>query len=167
MWTHDSSPPILFTLITTAVSVYQDEKCAENIKWLIQDTTTIFNSRKRLSAHKEVHKEADKEYNCEICGKVGKNGKFGYKTHKNITHGKKDKPCQYCQKCFNTDSQVAKHIAAVHIKPVLCNVCPKRFATKERLDCHVNSHHLGKFGDRHGNLNHISKVLCEGFISTF
>ena len=107
-------------------------------------------SKRQLSIHKQRHKEADKEYNCEICGKVGKRGIFGYRNHKKISHGKKDKPCQYCQKCFNTAKQVAKHIRAVHIKPVLCNVCPKRFATKERLDCHVNSHHLGKLGDRHG-----------------
>ena len=103
----------------------------------------VLNSRKRLSDHKQVHKEADKEYNCEICGKVGKNGKLGYRYHKQFAHGKKDKPCQYCQRFFNTDTQVARHIEKVHIKPVLCNACPKRFATKALLDYHVNSQHLG------------------------
>ena len=110
----------------------------------------VLVSKKQLSVHKHRHREADKEYNCEICGKVGKRGIFGYRLHKKLAHGKKDKPCQYCQRCFNTDNQVVRHIEAVHIKPVLCNVCPKRFATKALLDCHVNSQHLGKFGDRYG-----------------
>ena len=119
----------------------EDVKCDECGRVLI--------SKRQLSIHKRRHREADKEYNCEICGKVGKRGIFGYRLHKKFSHGKKDKPCQYCQRCFNTDSQVAKHIAAAHIKPMLCNVCPKRFATKALLDYHVNSQHLGTFGDRY------------------
>ena len=119
----------------------EDVTCNECGKVLI--------SKRHLSIHKQRHKEADKEYNCEICGKVGKNGKFGYRTHKNIAHGKKDKPCQYCQRCFNTDVQVARHVEQIHIKPELCNACPKRFATKALLDYHVNSQHLGTFGDRY------------------
>ena len=119
----------------------EDVTCDECGKVLI--------SKRHLSIHKQRHKEADKEYNCEICGKIGKNGKFGYRTHKNIAHGKKDKPCQYCQRCFNTDVQVARHVEQIHIKPELCNACPKRFATKALLDYHVNSQHLGTFGDRY------------------
>lgn len=86
-----------------------------------------YTLRKHLN---EVHPV---DIKCDVCGKEF-NGMYHFQIHK-LIHGERLLQCQYCPKKFCTALSVKRH-EDVHIKPVKCDKCDYRCASKKILKFH-------------------------------
>ena len=69
-----------------------------------------------LKVHIETVHEKKKAFWCEICQK-GISAKRAYEDHLASHSEKKEKICSICQKAFKTQTNVNRHVKAMHKKP--------------------------------------------------
>ena len=116
----------------------------------------FFRTPSGLSQHKVTHRPPDKvPWPCDQCERVCAT-KAQLASHKKHSHDKK--PCTFCGKMF-TKHRMKEHVNSVHteehLKPFICQVCCKGFATQERLNTHMNIHT--------GNKPFVCKYCGRGF----
>ena len=128
------------------------------------------NNHKRKSHYKGPPRPVQK-LPCEHCGKVCINRK-SLKDHLQ-THNKE--PCVVCGKLI-TNRQMDRHMKVNHtedhLKPFICDICHKGFATGPKFKTHMNIHtgekpyvckYCGKgFGDK-GNCRMHERTAHEGY----
>ncbi|XP_045783370.1 gastrula zinc finger protein XlCGF26.1-like isoform X2 [Maniola jurtina] len=95
-----------------------------------------------------VHKESNRVYSCEPCGKVYRT-KTGLSSHMALKHSEaKPAYCVTCDLNFITESSLRHHLktASRHIsdkdKKFTCNECDAKFLTKKLLQEHIDWVHL-------------------------
>jgi KRAB domain-containing zinc finger protein len=96
-----------------------------------------FKTSSILSLHHKVHQDRK---TCDICHKQITASSFQYhmKTHELKKHEKKFE-CQVCQKKFFTKQLLRCHSKS-HEKPFECDLCGHRVAFKQNLRRHINVH---------------------------
>jgi hypothetical protein len=94
-------------------------------------------SRISLNGHKMVHQP---KKTCEICQKSYSAGSYPYhiKTHEMKKQEKKFE-CQVCQKKFFT-KQLLNYHKKTHEKPFECDLCRHQIARKDIMKYHLNKH---------------------------
>ena len=118
---------------------------------LCEDCGKVFHSLSGIYHHIKTTHEAPGSFPCDKCDRIfdHKNALAG---HKKNVHNKL--PCTFCGKLF-PGYRLKVHINAVHteehLKPFLCQVCQKGFATEGRLNDHMNIHT--------GNRPHVSILV--------
>ena len=118
---------------------------------LCEDCGKVFHSLSGIYHHIKTTHEAPGSFPCDKCDRIfdHKNALAG---HKKNVHNKL--PCTFCGKLF-PGYRLKVHINAVHteehLKPFLCQVCQKGFATEGRLNDHMNIHT--------GNRPHVSTYI--------
>ena len=121
---------------------------------LCEDCGKVFHSLSGIYHHIKTTHEAPGSFPCDKCDRIfdHKNALAG---HKKNVHNKL--PCTFCGKLF-PGYRLKVHINAVHteehLKPFLCQVCQKGFATEGRLNDHMNIHT--------GNRPHVSILVKVG-----
>lgn len=113
-----------------------------------------FRLKASMLIHKRIH-DNNEAFHCDHCSRIFKS-KSGIKKHmvKHSTANKPRKPrtpairpglaCQYCEKRFNTKTQVTTHENQLHTneRPFQCCHCPKRFVSIGILNAHEKTHTL-------------------------
>ena len=106
------------------------------------------NSQAALNQHvKTVHSDLSDciSYSCEICGKIVKT-KPHLKRHV-LTHNPPTVPCPICDKMFNHQKNVVRHIKTIHTfdeqkkyQCEICYICGESFPSMKLLGFHFKDH---------------------------
>ena len=112
----------------------------------------VYSTRKALKEHKNKAHDPSQQLPCDKgCDKVFHN-KVTLKDHIRQVHSKK--PCTICGKMFN-EQMLKNHMNSIHtedhLKPFICHICHKGFASKQHLNTHINIHT--------GMKPHVCKIL--------
>jgi len=106
----------------------------------------VFLDRRTLATHKKyIHFEKSKKPTCPFCNK-----KFNYAVGltNHLRSHTKEKPCfcLQCDKCFSTESDLYRHVRAIHKneKKYKCTECSKEFNDKCQLNKHILVHSNGR-----------------------
>ena len=106
-----------------------------------------FSQKAFLQNHKyQNHKSVLQEkFKCGLCNHIFYKAEF-LKMHLENLHGQYQKPvksyhqCDFCIKCFASETQVKEHISKVH-QQYICKVCFKVFKEFPEVEAHIKSEH--------------------------
>ena len=133
----------------------------------------VYSTRKALKEHKNKAHDPSQQLPCDKgCDKVFHN-KVTLKDHIRQVHSKK--PCTICGKMFN-EQMLKNHMNSIHtedhLKPFICHICHKGFASKQHLNTHMNIHtgvkphvckYCGKGFADSGNMRMHERTTHEGY----
>ena len=124
-------------------------------KFICQECGKVFIRKCSIDNHmKQVHAPQG-NWPCEHCGKTFQT-EFKLKIHVEDTHNKQQ--CTFCGALLAA-RRMKNHVLAnhteEHLKPFICQICRKGFATQEKLGNHMNIHTGNKPWAYHGHPTHI------------
>ena len=94
-----------------------------------------------LNSHKFTHQNG--KHSCEHCGKIFKTP-HSFKVHVKTVHSTEFRySCEKCDFKTNRNEQLKLHVMQKHdesLKPFMCELCEKKFATKQLLERHAETH---------------------------
>ncbi|XP_073812579.1 uncharacterized protein isoform X22 [Musca autumnalis] len=102
-----------------------------------------YNTRALMLMHVlNMHKRADMEHRCDICGHVS-SSPSAYYQHKRFKHDpEKRHKCSVCEKAFKTPSQLKQHTAThTGVSLFVCNYCPMTFKHNSNRFTHMRRMH--------------------------
>ncbi|XP_028301530.1 axoneme-associated protein mst101(2)-like isoform X2 [Gouania willdenowi] len=99
-----------------------------------------FSCSAALEKHVSMH-YLYRPFTCKLCGKCYPNSK-AFKRHDRVHRNGRIHVCPQCGKGFVYRYGLAKHIRMVHsrIKPFVCQICNKSYATRQDVESHTRSH---------------------------
>ena len=116
-------------------------------------TRGVFKTKEHGIKKKEIQ---DRKYRCKICGASVK-GARALTKHHHKEHG--ILYCDHCQKAFNNQRSLAKHLYTHKSLKFKCNRCGKAFPFKSQLTTHRISHHKPTHKCMHGKCDRTFKNI--------
>ena len=121
----------------------------------------VFKTKEHGIKKKEVQ---NRKYRCKICG-ASVEGARALTKHHQKEHG--ILYCDHCQKAFNNQRSLAKHLYTHKTLNYKCNKCGKAFPFKSQLTTHRISHHKPTHKCMHGkcdrtfkNIGDLNRHVC-------
>ena len=116
-------------------------------------TRGVFKTKEHGIKKKEVQ---DRKYRCKICG-ASVEGARALTKHHQKDHG--ILYCDHCQKAFNNQRSLAKHLYTHKTLKFKCNKCGKAFPFKSQLTTHRISHREATHKCMHGKCDRTFKNI--------
>ena len=117
------------------------------------NTRGVFRTKEHGIKKKEVQ---DRKYKCRICS-ASVEGARGLTKHHRKEHG--ILYCDHCQKAFNNQRSLAKHLYTHKTLKFKCNKCGKAFPFKSQLTTHRISHRKPTHKCMHGTCDRSFKNI--------
>ena len=118
-----------------------------------QKTRGVFKTKEHGIKKKEVQ---DRKYRCKICG-ASVEGARALTKHHQKEHG--IMYCDHCQKAFNNQRSLSKHLYTHKTLNYKCNKCNQAFPFKSQLKTHKISHRKATHKCMHGKCERIFKNI--------
>jgi len=108
-----------------------------------KDCNKRFSTKRQLNNHRLVKHENPNAFQCKVCNK-SLSSKRSLKNHSQTHEENPAKPfkCLKCQKSFRLKELLKLHQMSKHSdsKPLVCDLCPKRFSILMQIRSHVENH---------------------------
>ncbi|KAK0086851.1 hypothetical protein PV325_002413 [Microctonus aethiopoides] len=103
-----------------------------------------FRKRNELSMHLDDHVAREEgDFQCEVCNRIFSNLRL-FRIHKRIHYPQiKSWPCEICGKRYSSKNLLDEHVNTHNgVRPYICQTCGKDFASKYTYKAHAKTHEV-------------------------